>query len=187
MKKKRSARVKVLLILSMVLVCIFSNQVYTGLVEAGNALSWERWYKSMSNYLDAMTAIINKGKQIAMRQDSRLSKAMQEDDRELGKGVVAETGKTLSAIIVELLELKPPQDLREYHQKVLDAYKYREMANDVMLRDNLDDYYMYINTAIISEIESIEELMRVYNNHGAPAELIDALHTITQALKEELT
>ena len=185
MKNKKSIRIILFIILPTLLFVVFSKQGYTALTEENSDISWREWYDSIGNYIKSMSLIMNKGKQVATSADDRLTMSVQNDDKIKGKKIITETGDSLSTITVELLELDPPQELREYHQKIIEAYEYRKLANDAMLRDNLDDYYMYANTAISSEIESLEELIELYQSHGAPEGLINDLQTIIKALNDQ--
>jgi len=185
MKEKKSASIILSLILSMLLVSISGGQGYTNSIKQDDALNWEGWYGSINDYIATMSEIINRGKQVATEADKRLSEAMQKDKRSVGKKIIAEIEKNLSTIVQELSRVNPPGELMTYHEKAIETYKYRAMGVDAILENNLDDYFMYTNTAISSEIESIEELIQVYKKHGASDEVIDALHVIIQALKEQ--
>lgn len=146
--------------------------------ELSSAAAWESWYENIKDYIERIEAIDKKSKEAANQLNIKLQAAMQKRDNELARQVLIESGERLGALLKEVKALKPPQELEIYHAKAVASYDYMKKANEAVLRNDKDSVFAYNNAALVSLIESLEELKEVYISHGAPKEYIESLAAI---------
>jgi hypothetical protein len=143
--------------------------------KAGNG-SWLNWYSGVKDYLDKFDAIGSKSRIIAQEQTAKLVKAR--DDLNMHKIILTESAQALSSLFNEFKALNPPPELKGFHQKLLESYKYVEMVNDAVIRNDKDSTASYKSALNTLTLEAFSELRDVYIKHGAPQRMIEPLDKI---------
>lgn len=153
---------------------------------ADSAGVWQAWSESISAYFDTMSRILDKSEAIAAQSNAALNEAMSKDERETGRAIIEKTGESLALLIDEMRILGPPQDLKTYHEKTIEAHEYKKKTNDAFLADDSDAASRYFLMSITAETEGIKELRRVYAEKGASPELIHALDSVIADYKAQM-
>jgi len=144
----------------------------------GDGKEWEKWTSENGKYLNDMDMLMKKSREIAIQQNGKLGEAAKNNDRALGEKIVAETGEKLTGIIQELKAMNPPSELKEYNDKMVEAYNYRKLANDsIFMKDAANIGRENNLRAMRSELEATKIIKEVYTIHKAPQEIIDVINS----------
>lgn len=147
---------------------------------------WREWISAQQGYLDKIEAIMAKGKDVAIRQNADLQDAMKKDDRLRGEKIIDDATKKLARINDELKAIIPPGEFKEYHTKVLEAYKFRQMANEAAQAKDVLNIRNNNYSAITSEIGAMESIRALYISHDAPKQIIASIDKSIAAYKQRL-
>lgn len=138
-------------------------------------LSWEEWYKSIRGYLDKFDEISKKSQALSVEQNEKLQKTK---DRQLQKKIFLEGNEALAKIFDEFETLKPPQELANFHSKLIESYGYVKKINAAVLRDDDDSVAAYNQIVNSLTLEAFTELKNLYIKYGAPQNKIEPLDRI---------
>ena len=148
---------------------------------------WKEWIDGKKDYLGKVESLMQESKEAAIQQDTDLKEAIDANDRAAGEKIIDETSKKLSAIVAELKLLNPPEEFADYHEKVIAAYKYRQMANEATLKRDIANIKSYGNMSMAYEIEAMEDIKKLYISRGAPQQLINSIDHGIESYRQRLT
>jgi hypothetical protein len=139
-------------------------------------LLWQEWYNQVKGYLDKFEEINKKSQNLAQEENEKLEKA--KNNVELQKEILRESIKALETIFNEFELLKPPAELENFHNKLIESYGYIKEINEAALRNDNDSAYMYSQTINNLTLEAFTDLKNLYLKYGAPQEKIDSINKI---------
>lgn len=135
---------------------------------------WEEWYTNARVYLQQVGEITYM-KQQTLALIERM-KALDRKDYQLFDKLLNESISRYSDMLKKLEELKAPEEFSKYHKKVIERFTNKKKAEEALLRRDPQDTYLYCeDMADKFNVEADEELLRIYEKHGAPKGFIDSL------------
>ncbi len=154
--------------------------------EENNFSEWREWISAQQSYLNKIESLMDMSKKLAIRQNAELQAAINKNDTESGDKLLTDTTKQLSAIIDLLKALEPPLEFKDYHEKVIEAYGARLKANEAAIQKDVINVRDRSRSAMMSEVEAMESLRRLYLSHKAPPQVIDSIDKNIEAYKKRL-
>jgi|GEM_PF-3793159 len=147
---------------------------------------WERWQAENENYL----------KQVERLQGmfmSAITKASAQINRYLSSGKIREglhLGRTIGNQVQDLEQrltnVIPPEELKNYHEIILESFRHQKKAMDAWLLGDQQVYYREHRRSLRSFINGVEELGRVQHQMGAPGFMSTTLERMVEAFRKEL-
>ena len=148
---------------------------------------WKEWIDDKKDYLGKVESLMQESKEAAIQQDADLKEAIDAKDQAAGEKIIGETSKKLFAIVAELKLLNPPEEFKDYHEKVIEAYRYRQMANEATLKRDIANIKSYGNMSMAYEIEAMECIKKLYISRGAPQALVNSIDHGIDSYRQRLT
>lgn len=140
------------------------------------SLSWQAWYAGIKGYMDKFESITKRSRMIAQEQAEKLEKA--ENDPQLQKKIIIEGNGLFAALFNEFSAVTPPQELKNFHEKLLESYEYVKKINEAILRKDNDSAFAYNRTANALTLEAFSELRNIYIKYGAPQNTLESVNRI---------
>lgn len=178
MVKNQFKKKPLLIILAILIILPLRASTYASETKQVESISWDQFVEKTNKYSSEFENIMDRSKQTARLQNEALQKAMEMDDQEQAKKIIAETSDKLAQIIKELKLLEPPSELALYHKKMIESYENRKISNDAMLNKNTQVANEYNYKATLSEKEAMIEMKKVCINYNAPKEEIEKLNQL---------
>lgn len=183
---KRLSRIAVICGLLLFVSGAMANVVCAEPAAGNNVTEWQKWITSKGEYLSKVELLMKEVREAVVKQNAALQEAIKNNDTELGTKAINETTQKLSAVVAELKLLNPPEEFKEYHTSLIEAYQYRQTANEATLKNDTATIKEYGNKTIASELAAIESVRKLYSARGAPQQLMDSLDKTIATAKERL-
>lgn len=171
-----AGRIAIFLFAVPVFAAIFAIEANCAEEKQGKVYAeWREWIRAKQDYLGSIELRMKDGRDMAILQAAGLNEAVRNKDEAAGEKVIADTSKRLYGIVEDLKAITPPPEFKEYHEKVIDSYRYRQMANEATLNKDMIKIRDNGRRAAIAEIEALQCIRQLYIKHDAPPQIIDSI------------
>ena len=174
------------LINSAIFCFLTAGSLYAATGGKDSITEWREWISPQQDYLDKVESLMQRGNEIEMQQTADLQDAINKKDQYLGDNIIIQNTGKLSAIVDALKALTPPKEFNEYHEKIIVAFQFTQMANEATSKKDAVTIKDCGNKAMASEIEALESIKKLYSSHGAPLQIIDSIDRGIASYKQKL-
>jgi len=142
--------------------------------QQANPQEWGEWFADKKSYIQQTTALFRKAARIAREQGKKIQKAAYTYDAQRLATMKKNAHKAISRIIGELQKLAPPDEMKLYHDNIIQSCQI--MQNIIDAYGNGGSLYAaYTLNSVTLAMDAVKSLKELYAQHGASQEDMDGL------------
>lgn len=147
---------------------------------------WEKWLETNKAYYNKMQ---NLQKQLSMSMSKAtrtINEAVRANNIAAGGQAAKQTGEQITALIKQMDQLTPPEELKIYQEKIRESFRYTKKSLDVWMLGDQQGYHQYRKRSAQSLTRALEALRDAQRMMGAPPGYSDVMDQSIEQYKKEL-
>lgn len=145
--------------------------------QQANPQEWEKWFSGKKDYIQQTTKLFQEAAGIAKDQAKLVQQAVYSNDAQSIAELKKTSAQKISSIIKKLQTLSPPDELKGYHDKIVQSCQIMQSIIDAY-GDGSSRYAAYTLSSVTLAMDAVKSLSQLYAQHGASQENMDGLFEV---------